>query len=97
MKQFIYQLFPTRVEMLSEGADARESLILDDHFNYLKGLKENEVVLMAGRTLTQDKSTFGIVILEVESESAAEAIMHRDPVVEKGVMKAVLSPFRVAI
>ncbi|RTR33731.1 YciI family protein [Shewanella atlantica] len=96
MNQFIYQLRPTRVEMLSEGPDEQEALAIEEHFHYLQRLNEDKLVLMAGRTLTQDESTFGIVILEVDSESSATAIMQKDPAVAKGVMKAVLYPFRVA-
>lgn len=83
--------------MLSEGPNDLELSIIEEHFQYLQVLTDDGVVLMAGRTLTQDESTFGIVVLEVDSESAAKAIMLKDPAVAKGVMKAVLYPFRVAL
>lgn len=71
MPQFIYRIQPTRADMLTTGPDDREARIIGDHFDYLKALTETGEVLTAGRTLTVDERSFGMVVLEAESEAAA--------------------------
>lgn len=97
MPQFLYRVQPTRLGMLTDGPTEREATIVGEHFQYLKGLVEQGVVLMAGRTLNADESTFGIAIFEAESQTAAEEIMRADPAVREGVMRAELFPYRVAL
>lgn len=94
---FLYRIQPTRPEMLSEGPTDQEAAIVGDHFNYLKGLNEQGIVLLAGRTLNTDPSSFGIVILRADSEAAAREIMTNDPAVRNGVMRAELFPYRIAL
>ncbi|MCP4423628.1 MAG: hypothetical protein GY803_03960 [Chloroflexi bacterium] len=96
-QQFLYKIQPTRPEMLSEGATEAESAIVSQHFNYLKDLSERGVVLLAGRTLNADESSFGIVIFAAESEAAAQLIVDNDPAVSQGVMRAKLYPYRIAL
>jgi uncharacterized protein YciI len=55
MKQFLYQIKPTRVAMLTAGPSEHESKIVAEHFEYLQGLVAKGVVLMAGRTLAGDE------------------------------------------
>jgi len=97
MSQFLYRIHPTRLGMLTKGPTEREAAIVDRHFAYLKDLMTKGKVLMAGRTLNNDASTFGIAILDAESENEAQAIMHADPAVAEGLMKAELFPYRVAL
>jgi uncharacterized protein len=95
--QFLYRVRPTRLGMLTEGPTEHESAIVGAHFSYLKGLVDQGVVLMAGRTLNADESTFGIAIFEAESMEEAKEIMRADPAVREGVMWAELFPYRVAL
>jgi uncharacterized protein YciI len=97
MPQFLYRIQPVRVAMLVEGPTALEALIIGEHFNYLAKLVEDGVVLMAGRTLITDERTFGIVVFTSTSESEARELMNGDPAVKKGIMKAELFPFTVAL
>jgi uncharacterized protein len=97
MQQFIYRIHPTRPEMLTVGPTASEASAVGDHFSYLERLTTAGVVLLAGRTLTSDDRTFGIVVFAAESEEEAAAVVQKDPAVERGVMKAELFPFRVAL
>ena len=83
--------------MLSQGSTAEEETILAQHFAYLKDLTEKGVLILAGRTLNTDESSFGIVIFTAASEEAARQIMENDPAVKKGVMRARLFPYRVAL
>ncbi len=94
--QFLYTVQPTRPEMLTEGPTSAEQAIIAQHVAYLQQLTEHGVVLVAGRTLNTDASAFGIVILQAESEAMARDLMHRDPAVAGGVMRAELYPYRVA-
>jgi len=96
-EQFLYRVQPARAEMLKSGPTKEESAVVEEHFNYLKNLTAKGVVILAGRTLTTDESTFGLVILRAESEEAAREIMNNDPAVKNGVMRATLFPFRVAL
>ena len=96
-KQWIYRITPSRVEMLKTGPTPEESAAIGAHFNYLKDLTAKGVVIMAGRTLTDDDKTFGIIVFRAADEPAARKIMNSDPAVEKGVMKAEIFPFTVAL
>ena len=97
MNQFLYQVRPTRVEMLCEGPTEREAKITEEHFKYLECLVEEGTVLMCGRTLVPDKNAFGIVVFEADSESSAKAIMENDPAVRQNIMEATMFPYRVAL
>ena len=92
--QFLHTLKVTRAEMLS---DARRGGGYGGHFEYLKGLNEKGTVLLAGRTLNTDESSFGIVILEVDFEDAAREIQDADPAITAGIMRAELFSYRVAL
>jgi len=95
MLQFIYRIQPTRTDMLSTGPSEAEAKIVGEHFEYLKALVDKGVVLLAGRTLTEN--TFGVVVFEAESDAAAKDLMVNDPAVIHGIMHAELWPFRVAL
>jgi uncharacterized protein len=97
MPQFIYRIQPTRLGMLTGGATESEKKIIGEHFEYLGKLVAEGVVFMAGRTLTADEKTFGIVIFQAATEAEAIALMQNDPAVKLGVMKPELFPYRVAL
>ena len=96
-QQFLYRIQPTRPEMLSEGTTSEEDRIVGEHFAYLKNLAEKGTVILAGRTLNTDPSSFGIIIFLAESEADAQSIIQADPAVQQGVMNAELFPYRIAI
>jgi len=83
--------------MLTEGPTPEEETILSAHFAYLKHLTDQGVVILAGRTLNTDASSFGIVIFRASSEDEARARVNGDPAVKQGVMRAELYPYRVAL
>jgi len=95
--QWLYRVQPTRANMLTDGPTREEQEIVGAHFAYLKGLVGQGVVLLAGRTLNNDPSSFGIVIFLAENESQAREVMRSDPAVSRGVMKAELFPYRIAL
>ena len=96
-RQYLYLIQPTRVEMLTGGPTPQEDEIIARHFDYLQALTERGVVILAGRTLNTDESSFGIIIFKAESEEAARAIVNNDPAVQGGVMRVRLFPYRIAL
>ncbi|HEX2620766.1 MAG TPA: YciI family protein [Phototrophicaceae bacterium] len=96
MPQYLYRIQPTRMDMLIQSTPD-EDRIVGEHFQQLKRLTEDGVVILAGRTLNTDDSTFGIVIFNAEDDESARTIMDDDPAVSQGVMKAELFPYRVGL
>ena len=95
--QFLYTIKPTRLEMLTGGPTPEEEAIVSQHYNYLKGLTQQGVAILVGRTQTADENTLGIIVFQANSEEAARELMENDPAVKKGVMRATLYPFRIAL
>ncbi len=97
MKQWLYLLRPSRLEMVTGTPTPEEIETVSRHFAYLKDLTEKGVTILMGRTQNNDEDTLGIVIFEAEDESAARMIMENDPAVRGGVMRAVLYPYQIAL
>lgn len=95
--QYLYQVRPTRLGMVTEGPTEREGRAIGEHFGYLQGLLERGVLLMAGRTLNSDEDTFGIAVFLADSEDEARRVVAEDPAVKQGVMSARLFPYAVAL
>jgi uncharacterized protein YciI len=87
---------PARPGFLAEPTPAEEASV-GAHFDYLVRLAREGVVLLAGRTLNEDPTTFGIVIFEADDADAARGIMRDDPAVRDGVFAAELFPYRIAV
>jgi uncharacterized protein YciI len=94
---YLYTIHPSRPEMLTHGPTPEEAEIVAQHFAYLKQLTEQGIVILAGRTLNTDASSFGIVILQANAEEAARTLMANDPAVKRQVMRAALYPYRIAL
>ena len=96
-KQFIYvlKLAPYLIDV-NNWTDKEEEIV-DRHFAYLQDLLKDGKLILAGRTLNNDETTFGIVILETETEEEALNIMKSDPAVVAKIMTAELYPYRVAL
>ena len=95
--QFLYRIQAKRVGMLTEGPTAQERTVVGEHFSYLQELTNKGVVILAGRTMNNDATCFGIVILRADSEEAARRIMLDDPAVKHDVMRAELFPYQIAL
>ena len=96
-KQFIYVLKLIPALLDEKNWTEKEEAIVGRHFEKLQGLLEEGKLILAGKTDGLDEKTFGIVILEVDSEEEARSIMENDPTVAEGIMKAELFPYRVAL
>jgi hypothetical protein len=46
LREFLYKIQSTRLELLSIGPTTKETHIMSDHFNYLKDLTEKGVALI---------------------------------------------------
>ena len=97
MPEYLYRIRPVRADMLLHGTTSAEDAVIEAHFAYPQAAVVQGVVLLAGRTLTTDPASFGIVILQAASEAEAETFMRADPAVSAGIMNAELYPFRVAL
>ncbi len=97
VSQYLYRIQPARPAMLAEGPTPEEAEIVSQHFAYLKDLTEQGIVVLAGRTLNTDETSFDIVIFYADSEEAAHEVMDNDPAVNQGVMRAELFPYRIAL
>jgi uncharacterized protein YciI len=82
--------------MVTDSPTIEEENILASHYGYLEQLTEQNILIIAGRTLNKDDRSFGIVIFKAASELIAKKIMTADPAVKAGVMRAELYPYRVA-
>lgn len=96
-KQFIYVLKLIPPLLKEENWTEKEQEIVGRHFKKLQGLLKEGKLILAGKTDGLDEKTFGIVILEVDSEKEAKLIMESDPAVAEGIMKAELYPYTVAL
>jgi uncharacterized protein YciI len=97
MSEYLYKIQPARVGMLPGGPTPEEAAIVSQHFDYLSRLADEAVVILAGRTLTTDEHSFGIVIFRAESDDDARHVVENDPAVKAGVMRAELNPYRIAL
>ena len=95
--QYLYRLQLNDPGLLDRDPTPAETVILENHFDYLRSLAEQGTVFLAGRTLAKGADAFGIVILETSSADTARQIMTADPAVREGLMNAVLYPFRTAL
>jgi len=78
----------------AENATSEETAKVMKHFEYLKQLHVENVVLMAGRI---EDARFGIALLETETEQEAQEILDKDPAVKAKVFSAELLPFSLAL
>ena len=97
MPQYLYRLRPARQAMLTEGPTEAESAAIEAHFAYLQALVAAGALILAGRTLNSDATTFGVAIFSAPDPESAEATMSDDPAVAAGVMSAELFPFHTAL
>ncbi len=74
-----------------------EEQTVSDHFNYLEERVKKGIVLLAGRTLTEDEHTFGIVIFLAKDLKSAKDLAANDPAIINGVMRAEVLPFRISL
>lgn len=97
MPTYIYKIQPMRPEMLSDEHTDEEGRISLEHFDYLKQLMDEGILILAGRTLTTDYSSFGIAIFEARDDDHMRQITANDPAVKQKVFRAEWYPYRIAL
>lgn len=74
-----------------------ENAVVARHFERLAQAAKSGQLIIAGRTREPLDKTFGLVIFEADSETAAREFMQSDPAVIAGLMTATLHPYSVAL
>ena len=76
-----------------------DEAITGEHFQRLVKLKNEGVVILAGRTMLdlKDASMMGLVIFYAKDEKEAAQFMQDDPAVKNKIMLAKVVPYAVAI
>jgi uncharacterized protein YciI len=79
MAHFVYRLIPPRPTFLGDMTQD-EGAIMQEHFGYWEQLiKERQAV--AYGPVMDPKGTYGIAVVEVEDEAAANRIAENDPAI----------------
>jgi uncharacterized protein YciI len=92
-KVYLSRLTAAKTGMTVKGLTPEQTQIMQERLDHLKSLSDEALIVFAGRTLTNDETTFGIVMLRADSDAAAREIQSRDPGIQKGLFKATLSRF----
>lgn len=90
---FLCLIRPTRPGFFQAPTDT-EDQVLAEHFAYQRQAVKAGQVLLAGPCLEE---TFGIIIIQADSEQAARQFIAGDPAVQQGVMAAELHPLRISL
>jgi uncharacterized protein YciI len=88
-------LRPVRDEMPFEPTD-EEARIVGEHYEYLKRLRAEGRLVLAGPTALRG-DTFGLGVFDQDDRAEVEAIVAADPAVKGGIMTAEIRPFRIAV
>jgi uncharacterized protein YciI len=93
MKEFIYLIHPLR-HAFYDNRTPFEDQMMEAHYHYLKQATLEGTVLMAGPCLDE---TFGVVVIQAETDAAAREFMLNDPSVSSNVMMAELHPMKISM
>ena len=96
-KQFIYVLHLVPKYLDTKIWTDTENKAVNDHFERLKKMTAEGIVLLAGKTENWDEKMFGIVIFHAESFEKAKEIAENDPAVKAGVMTVETYPYKMAL
>ncbi|WP_335872388.1 YciI family protein [Bacillus sp. 2205SS5-2] len=96
-QQFVYVLKLIPRLLKEDQWKESDQEIVEEHFHTLKKMQQDGQLILAGRTLQMDETTFGLVIFEANSMTDAKMMMKNDPAVKKGIMTAEIFPYRVAL
>ena len=97
MNQYLYQLKLVPRLCNRDAWTLEDEAIVSEHFMRLKHLKDQGIVLLAGKTNREMEDGFGIVIFKAQDLNSAQTIMHEDPAITGGVMTATLFDYHIAL
>lgn len=93
----MYKIQPVRPEMLAAGPTADEARITGEPFEYLRQLRDDGILILAGRTLHTDYSSFGIAVFEARDDDHMRRITAQDPGAAQELFRAEWHPYRIAL
>jgi uncharacterized protein YciI len=93
-KQFIGVFKITRANFLKDGPKPEEMPVLKAHLDYWQKYTDEGVCLIFGHTLNNDESSFGIVVVNADSEKTARELMDVDPLTKSGIVTVTVFPFQ---
>jgi uncharacterized protein YciI len=94
MSEWIYFIHPPRENFAATMTEAEKD-VWAVHFDRLKKLVADGVMIMAGPTLGTVNT--GIAVFEAPDEDAARKIMEEDPAIASGFARGELRPFVVSL
>lgn len=97
MKEFVYTLVLVDRLFKEDGWTEKDESIVREHFQNLKELEKQGILLQAGKTAGLDTNTKGFVFFKAESYEKAEEIMNNDPAIKNKIMTGTLQEYVVAI
>ena len=97
MPTYLYRIQPVRPAMLSEGPTEDEMRITGEHFEYLQRQLRAGTLILAGRTLNSDYSSFGIAIINARDDEHMRQLTADDPGVKQKLFRAEWYPYRIAL
>ncbi|MFW9998070.1 MAG: YciI family protein [Candidatus Odinarchaeota archaeon] len=87
---------PYRKDFITNPLE-EENEIMNDHFQYLKGLLAQGKLFLAGPTLKLD-DPFGVYIFETRDEAEARELIENDPSVKAGIQRITeFRPMRISL
>lgn len=96
-RHYLYRVRAGRPELLTDGPTPEEEGIMVEHFQWLHQQADQGTLIMAGRTLNDDETSFGIVIFKAASQEEARAVMQSAPAIKHGLCRAELFPYRIVL
>lgn len=97
MPTYLYRIQPVRPAMLSDEPTEEETRITREHFAYLKEQMREGTLILAGRTLNTDYSSFGIAIFKARDDAHMRQLTENDPGVSQKLFRAEWYPYRIAL
>jgi len=92
MKDYIYLLDMSETDFFQELEQNKG--VLQQHFQYLKKLKKEKKLILAGTSLD---NFYELIIFKENNEKNAEKIMNKDPFVKENILPGTLCDFRASL
>ena len=95
MNLYIYKLALKEKYLEFSAWDAAVQQSFKNHATHLEKMVKSGQALMVGRTDTQLKDNYGIVVFTAKDEGEARRVMEADPIIVDGIMTAHVLPFKL--
>lgn len=98
-KEWLGVLTLTEKYKIAANWDAEAEKIGMEHYNQLLKMKNEGVVVLAGRMQIpiNDPNMMGLIIFYAKDEQEAKEFMMRDPAVKSNIMLAKVYPYSIAV